>query len=57
MVNLTHALFGLLLVSASALGQETHEHGVPEKLGRVSFPISCDPAVQQPFNRAVALLH
>lgn len=57
MVNLAHALFGLFLVSAPALAQEAHEHGVPEKLGSVSFPISCDPSVQQPFNRAVALLH
>jgi tetratricopeptide (TPR) repeat protein len=51
------------LVAASAVhGQEMHDHGVhdhevPEKLGKVSFPISCDPSVQQPFNRAVALLH
>ena len=29
----------------------------PEKLGEVSFPISCKPAVQQEFDRAVALLH
>jgi len=32
-------------------------HGAPEKLGRVSFPISCIPAVQDPFGRGVALLH
>jgi tetratricopeptide (TPR) repeat protein len=37
--------------------QEAHDHGVPEKLGKVSFPISCAPAVQEPFNRGVALLH
>lgn len=37
--------------------QETHNHGVPEKLGEVSFPISCAPAVQPEFNRAIALLH
>jgi len=30
---------------------------VPEKLGEVSFPISCKASVQQQFNRAVALLH
>jgi tetratricopeptide (TPR) repeat protein len=57
MVKLTRALFGLLLVSAPVFGQEAHDHGVPEKLGSVSFPISCDPSVQQSFNRAVALLH
>jgi tetratricopeptide (TPR) repeat protein len=28
-----------------------------ERLGRVSFPVSCSPAVQKPFERAVALLH
>src|SRR6058998_678284 len=28
-----------------------------EKIGKVRFPISCAPAVQQPFERAVALLH
>ena len=29
----------------------------PEKLGKVSFPISCAPAVQEQFDRGVALLH
>jgi tetratricopeptide (TPR) repeat protein len=28
-----------------------------EKIGQVSFPISCNPAVQKPFERGVALLH
>lgn len=28
-----------------------------EKLGTVQFPVSCSPAAQQEFNRAVALLH
>lgn len=28
-----------------------------EKLGQVSFPISCVPPVQPPFERAVAMLH
>ena len=37
--------------------QETHDHRAPEKLGRVSFPVSCAAAVQEPFNRGVALLH
>jgi hypothetical protein len=31
--------------------QETHSHSAPEKLGKVSFPISCTPAVQDPFDR------
>ena len=28
-----------------------------ERLGEVSFPISCSPAAQTQFNRAVAMLH
>ena len=35
-----------------------HEDGKPpEQLGKVSFPTSCQPAVQPKFERAVALLH
>jgi len=34
-----------------------HDHPAPEKLGTVSFPLTCSAAVQQPFNRAVSLLH
>src|SRR2546422_3050954 len=29
----------------------------PEKIGQVRFAVSCIPAVQEPFERAVALLH
>jgi tetratricopeptide (TPR) repeat protein len=47
----------LLLFTPLALAQEAHDHGVPEKLGEVLFPISCSPSVQSQFNRAVALLH
>ena len=51
-------LLACLITCASSLtAQETHSHGVPEKLGQVSFSVSCNPAVQQQFNRAVALLH
>jgi tetratricopeptide (TPR) repeat protein len=51
-------LWLLLAVPVSfPAAQEAHDHGVPEKLGKVSFPISCAPAVQEPFNRGVALLH
>ena len=52
---LCFVLLGLLLPPARA--QETHDHAPPEKLGAVSFPVSCAPAVQVDFNRAVALLH
>ena len=35
-----------------------HEHGrSAEQLGRVVFPISCNPPAQQRFSRAMALLH
>ena len=34
-----------------------HDHAAPEKLGQVSFPISCAPQTQAEFNRGVALLH
>jgi tetratricopeptide (TPR) repeat protein len=41
----------------SLSAQDEHTHTAPEKLGTVSFPTSCKPAVQGPFNRGVALLH
>src|SRR5271165_547146 len=47
----------LMVLLSPALSQEAHEHSAPERLGSVSFPISCVPAVQEPFNRGVALLH
>src|ERR1017187_4397883 len=47
----------LLAFSPSLDAQEAHSHSAPEKLGKVSFPISCLPAVQQQFDRGVALLH
>ena len=47
----------LLLVHPFSAAQETHSHPAPEKLGKVSFPISCAPAVQGQFERGVALLH
>jgi len=58
MSHLSRIFLALLFIFPSSLGaQEAHSHGVPEKLGQVSFPISCLPAVQQPFDRGVALLH
>ena len=50
-------LCGLLLSPLSLISQEIHSHSAPEKLGTVSFPISCAPGVQQEFNRGIALLH
>jgi tetratricopeptide (TPR) repeat protein len=54
---LCRILFTLLFLFPLAPAQETHSHNAPEKLGKVSFPISCTPAVQEPFDRGVALLH
>jgi len=34
-----------------------HQHARPEKLGTITFPISCAPGSQAPFARGVALLH
>ena len=45
----------VIVLCPAVYGQ--HEHAAPEKLGTVSFPISCSPQVQAGFNRAVALLH
>ncbi len=46
-----------VVASLSVAAQEMHDHPAPEKLGVVSFPISCRPGTQQEFNRGVALLH
>jgi len=48
------------LAAAGAVADDKdppHHHPRPEKLGTVSFPTSCAPAVQARFARAVALLH
>ena len=55
----------LLLVFGVALGlgargedeQHKHDAGQGGKLGAVHFPVSCSPAAQKEFERAVALLH
>ena len=48
-------LFAAGLITAAlasgAIGQQD------EKLGKVTFPTSCDPAVQAEFDRGVAMLH
>lgn len=53
-ILLTLLFFVIFPVAAA---QEPHSHSVPEKLGSVSFPISCAPAVRIQFDRGVALLH
>lgn len=40
-----------------AVAQHEHPAGDPGKLGKVSFPVSCDPSVQSQFSSAVAMLH
>jgi tetratricopeptide (TPR) repeat protein len=54
----------LALISLPAAAQMAMEHpaqpanvDTPERLGTVSFSISCAAGVQAPFNRGVALLH
>ena len=50
-----HAMLGASLVTAvlssGAFGQQD------EKLGKLSFPTSCDPKVQAEFERGVAMIH
>jgi tetratricopeptide (TPR) repeat protein len=57
MPNLLRIWLTLLFIFTFSPAQETHSHSAPEKLGKVSFPISCTPAVQEQFDRGVALLH
>ncbi|MDQ3804090.1 MAG: hypothetical protein M3416_09705 [Acidobacteriota bacterium] len=42
---------------ARAQEAHQHQHDPSEKLGRVSFTVSCNPQAQSQFNRAVAWLH
>ena len=46
-----------LLSQPAALAQGTYQPTDSEELGEVEFPISCSPAAQQRFNRAVSILH
>jgi len=57
MSHLGRTVFILLFMFPFLSAQEAHDHHAPEMLGKVSFPISCAPAVQEQFNRGVALLH
>jgi len=57
MSNLWRIFLTLLFIFPLSPAQETHSHSAPEKLGKVSFPISCAPDVQEQFDRGVALLH
>ncbi len=57
-------LFALLWLGSMSIGVTAPLHAAGEsaerpreQLGKVSFPTSCDPKVQQQFERGVALLH
>jgi hypothetical protein len=48
----------LALCQSAQHSGEMHHHAEPlEKLGTVSFPISCSSEVQKQFGLGVALLH
>jgi len=57
------SIYAILLAGVCAayagpvIAQHEHPAGDPGRLGKVSFAISCDPAVQPQFNIAVAMLH
>ena len=56
----TAALLVTLMLQVSPVrAQEMHQHhhDPSEKLGRVTFNVSCTPAARKQFNRAVAWLH
>jgi tetratricopeptide (TPR) repeat protein len=53
---LVAALELVLISSATMLTAHESHHDAQQKLGAVSFPISCSAESQQPFERGVALL-
>jgi tetratricopeptide (TPR) repeat protein len=60
MKNVLAIAFLVFLVFASpcfAQNEPHHHHDATEKLGTVSFPISCAPATQAQFERGMALLY
>ena len=57
MKQLLPSVFLLAATVAAAQPQDDHQHPAPEKLGQVHFENSCQPAVGEAFDRAVALLH
>ena len=50
-------LVAMLVVQVAAGQEHQHGSGRTEKVGTVRFTVSCAPAAQPQFNRAVALLH
>lgn len=49
----------IVCLSSPVNGQHGHDHthDPGEMIGQVNFPVSCTPAAQKQFNRAVAWLH
>lgn len=47
----------ILVLSASLVGAQGHQHPAGEKLGTVHFQTSCAPAAGAEFDRAIAYLH
>jgi len=56
-MRLTPSLLAILLFVLSASTGFAQQADPGEKLGQVNFPVSCSPAVQKPFERAVTLQH
>ena len=46
-----------IIVALLPAPASSQDRGVAERLGKVSFPVSCSAAAQEQFGRAVALLH
>jgi len=47
----------LVVFSSAPMLTAQEKMGDPERLGKVHFPVSCIPAAQQEFDRALAMLH
>lgn len=56
-IRIVPALLTFLMSIPLLQAQEMHRHDPAEKLGQVNFPISCSPAAQKQFDRALALQH
>jgi tetratricopeptide (TPR) repeat protein len=56
---LLFSFFFAFPAAAQADDEHSHHHEdlTAAQLGTVTFPVSCDPSVQKPFERGVALLH
>ena len=55
--GLAGILLALLLPAISDAQEEHHHHQPGEKIGKVTFVVSCSTEAQRQFNRAVAWLH